>query len=107
MVALGEYCTLPCSLEYLRDNSELVCLDTANYLTMWCVNLEVQEVRGRGYMHRWAGSFNSSHTHTVQKSSLMKRVSHQTIVMQYILELAKQLERDPRSCVPGFFIRWV
>ncbi len=39
---------LHCSLEFLRDNSQLVCLDTANYLTMWCVNLEVQEVSGCG-----------------------------------------------------------
>jgi len=35
----------------------------------------------------------------------MERVAHQTIVMQYILELARQLHRDPRSCVPGFFER--
>ena len=42
-----------------------------------------------------------------QKSALMERVSHQVIVMQYILELAKQLDRDPRSCVPGFFERYV
>lgn len=70
------------SSEYLRDNPHLVCVDTANYLTMWCVNLEVQD-----------------------KHSLMTRVAHQTIVMQYILELARQLERDPRSCVAGFFTR--
>ena len=37
----------------------------------------------------------------------MKTVAHQTIVMQYILELASQLDRDPRSCVPGFFKRYV
>ena len=43
----------------------------------------------------------------MQKHALMERVAHQTIVMQYILELAKQLERDPRSCVPGFFARYV
>ena len=36
----------------------------------------------------------------------MERVAHQTIVMQYILELGRQLDRDPRSCVPGFFERW-
>lgn len=70
------------SRDYLRDHPHLVCTDTANYLTMWCVNLEVEG-----------------------KSALMERVAHQTIVMQYILELAKQLERDPRSCVPGFFQR--
>ena len=42
---------------------------------------------------------------SMQKSALMRRVAHQAIVMQYILELAKQLDRDPRSCAPGFFVR--
>ena len=67
---------------YLRDHHHLVCDDTASYLTMWCVNLEVEG-----------------------KSALMERVAHQTIVMQYLLELAKQLDRDPRSCIHGFFER--
>ena len=35
---------LPRSSDYLRDHPELVCADTSNYLTMWCVNLEVQGV---------------------------------------------------------------
>jgi cell division cycle protein 37 len=70
------------SRDYLRDNPHLVCEDTASYLTMWCVNLEMQE-----------------------KRALVDVVSHQTIVMQYILELGKQLHRDPRSCMPGFFER--
>lgn len=70
------------SRDYLRDNPHLVCEETASYLTLWCVQLEVEE-----------------------KTALMCRVAHQTIVMQYILQLAKQLERDPRSCVPGFFQR--
>ena len=42
----------------------------------------------------------------VQKHELMKHVSHQTIVMQFILELAKSLQQDPRSCVRAFFSRW-
>ena len=70
------------SRNYLRDHHHLVCEETASYLTMWCVTLE-----------------------TEGKSALMKRVAHQTIVMQYLLELARQLERDPRSCLPGFFER--
>ena len=36
----------------------------------------------------------------------MERVAHQTVIMQYILELAKQLQRDPRSCMPGVFERY-
>ncbi len=70
------------SREYLRDHPHLVVEDTASYLTLWSVTLEVEE-----------------------KKSLMERVAHQAIVMQYILELAKQLGMDPRSCVNGFFQR--
>lgn len=33
----------------------------------------------------------------------MGHVAHQTICMQYILELAKQLDYDPRACVDAFF----
>ena len=37
----------------------------------------------------------------------MNHVAHQTIVMQFILELAKQLDIDPRGCVRSFFSRFV
>lgn len=33
------------SKEYLLQNMQLVTEDTANYLTLWCVNLEVEKVR--------------------------------------------------------------
>ena len=32
------------SEDYLRQNPHLACDDTANYLALWCINLEVQEV---------------------------------------------------------------
>ena len=35
------------SRDYLRDNPHLICEDTASYLTMWCVNLEMQEVHAQ------------------------------------------------------------
>lgn len=35
----------------------------------------------------------------------MEHVAHQCICMQYILELSKQLEVDPRACVSSFFSR--
>ena len=35
----------------------------------------------------------------------MEHVAHQSIVMQFILELAKELKVDPRSCVSSFFSR--
>lgn len=41
----------------------------------------------------------------LQKHDLMAHVAHQTIVMQFILELAKSLETDPRACVRAFFSR--
>lgn len=70
------------SQEFLLENPHLACEETANYLVIWCINLEVEE-----------------------KSDLMNHVSHQTIVMQFILELAKSLELDPRGCIRAFFSR--
>jgi len=64
----------------LKAHNHLVCENTANYLVIWCINLEMEE-----------------------KSELMGHVAHQTICMQYILELAKQLDFDPRACVDAFF----
>ena len=71
------------SKRFLLDNPELVCEETANYLVIWCINLEMEE-----------------------KTSLMEHVAHQCICMQFILELSKHLERDPRSCVSSFFSRY-
>ncbi|CAG5132104.1 unnamed protein product [Candidula unifasciata] len=70
------------SKQYLTEHPYLVCEETANYLVIWCIDLEVEE-----------------------KHELMKHVSHQCIVMQFILELAKSLKTDPRSCVGAFFSR--
>ncbi|RWS27502.1 hsp90 co-chaperone Cdc37-like protein [Leptotrombidium deliense] len=68
--------------QYLLENPHLCCDDTANYLALWCLNLEIEE-----------------------KHQLMEHVAKQVISMQYILELAKQLDRDPRSCISSFFTR--
>ncbi|CAG9838961.1 unnamed protein product [Diabrotica balteata] len=68
------------SRAYLKSHNELVCEDTANYLVVWCINLEMEK-----------------------KHDLMNHVAHQIICMQYILELAKQLDCDPRACVDAFF----
>ena len=35
----------------------------------------------------------------------MEQVAHQTIVMQFILELAKSLKVDPRACFWQFFTK--
>uniref|UniRef100_A0A8C9GT79 Hsp90 co-chaperone Cdc37 n=1 Tax=Piliocolobus tephrosceles TaxID=591936 RepID=A0A8C9GT79_9PRIM len=66
--------------EYLSDNVHLVCEETANYLVIGCIDLEVEE-----------------------KCALMEQVVPQTIVMQFILELAKSLKVDPRACFRQFF----
>lgn len=68
------------SRRFLQEHSHLVCEETANYLVVWSINLEMEE-----------------------KHDLMAHVAHQCICMQYILELAKQLDVDPRSCVGSFF----
>ncbi|KJE95427.1 hsp90-like protein [Capsaspora owczarzaki ATCC 30864] len=65
---------------YLGENLDLVCEDAANYLVIWCLELEMEG-----------------------KHDLMKRVAHQTILMQYMLQLAKSLNNDPRANVNRFF----
>jgi cell division cycle protein 37 len=35
------------SKKYLTENAELVCEDTANYLVVWCIDLEIEEVNNR------------------------------------------------------------
>ncbi|KAL7845139.1 hypothetical protein AOLI_G00233310 [Acnodon oligacanthus] len=70
------------SQKYLSDNPHLVCEETANYLVIMCIDLEVEE-----------------------KHALMEQVAHQTIVMQFILELAKSLKVDPRGCFRQFFTK--
>lgn len=68
------------SRRFLQEHPHLVCEDTANYLVIWCITLEMED-----------------------KQMLSQHVAHQCICMQYILELSKQLEVDPRSCVGTFF----
>ncbi|XP_050337050.1 hsp90 co-chaperone Cdc37 [Bactrocera neohumeralis] len=68
------------SKRFLQQHLDLVCEETANYLVIWSINLEMEE-----------------------KHELMAHVAHQCICMQYILELAKQLDVDPRACVSSFF----
>ncbi|XP_053332695.1 hsp90 co-chaperone Cdc37 [Clarias gariepinus] len=70
------------SQKFLSDNPHLVCEETANYLVIMCIDLEVEE-----------------------KHALMEQVAHQTIVMQFILELAKSLKVDPRGCFRQFFTK--
>lgn len=70
------------SKRFLMEHTHLSCENTANYLVIWCINLEMEG-----------------------KTKLMEHVAHQSICMQFILELAKQLDLDPRGCVSSFFSR--
>lgn len=70
------------SKKFLLDHHQLACESTANYLVIWCINLQMEE-----------------------KSELMSHVAHQCICMQFILELSKQLDVDPRACIGAFFER--
>lgn len=70
------------SKAFLTENPHLVGENTANYLVIWCINLQMEG-----------------------KNELMNHVAHQCICMQYILELSKHLDVDPRACVGSFFTR--
>ena len=64
----------------LRKYPDLVCDHTASYLVVWCIDLQVEG-----------------------KTGLMGQVAHQTISMQFILELAKGLNKHPADCFPAFY----
>lgn len=70
------------SKKFLTEHSKLVNEETANYLVIWCINLQMEE-----------------------KTELMSHVAHQCICLQYILELGKQLDVDPRGCSGSFFAK--
>lgn len=71
------------SKKFLMDGkTHLASEETANYLVIWCLDLEMED-----------------------KHELMCHVAHQCICMQYLLELAKQLECDPRACISSFFTK--
>ncbi|KAA0187098.1 Cell division cycle protein 37, partial [Fasciolopsis buskii] len=72
------------SQNFLIEHPFLVCDETANQLVLWCIDLAIEE-----------------------KFDLMNHVSHQCIVMQFMLELAKSLKCDPRSCIRPFFSKFM
>ncbi|KAM4052740.1 hsp90 co-chaperone Cdc37-like 1 isoform 2-T4 [Anomaloglossus baeobatrachus] len=65
---------------FLSEYPDLVCEETARYLLLWCYHLESE-----------------------QKNALMEQVAHQTVVMQFIIEMAKGCNVDPRGCFRLFF----
>ena len=67
---------------FLKERPHLVCEHLGSYLVIWAVDLQVEE-----------------------KTELMQRVARQAITMQYIFELAKSMDTDPKACVDPFFRR--
>merc|ERR1712018_781731 len=80
--AFGWLSKMDDSKAFMLERPHLACEETANYLVIQCLNLEMEE-----------------------KHSLMEQVAHQCICVQYLLELAKQLDVDPRSCISSFFTK--
>merc|ERR1719225_2003192 len=70
------------SKAYMMEHTHLACEETANYLVIHCLNLEMET-----------------------KHEAMMQVAHQCICVQYLLELSKQLDVDPRSCISSFFTK--
>ncbi|NP_001167312.1 hsp90 co-chaperone Cdc37-like 1 [Salmo salar] len=68
------------SQRFLSDLPHLVCEETANYLILWCFRLQAEE-----------------------KEALMEQVAHQAVAMQFILEMARTSQQDPRGCFRQFF----
>ncbi|XP_018417554.1 PREDICTED: hsp90 co-chaperone Cdc37-like 1 isoform X2 [Nanorana parkeri] len=65
---------------FLSEYPDLVCNETARYLLLWCYHLESE-----------------------QKKALMEQVAHQAVVMQFIIEMARSSNADPRGCFRLFF----
>ncbi|NXM09972.1 CD37L protein, partial [Ploceus nigricollis] len=68
------------SQRFLSDHPYLVCEETAKYLILWCFHLEAE-----------------------QKRALMEQIAHQALVMQFIMEMARSCNVDPRGCFRLFF----
>ncbi|XP_010187254.1 PREDICTED: hsp90 co-chaperone Cdc37-like 1, partial [Mesitornis unicolor] len=68
------------SQRFLSDHPYLVCEETSRYLMLWCFHLEAE-----------------------QKRALMEQVAHQAVVMQFIIEIARGCNVDPRGCFRLFF----
>merc|ERR1712134_125444 len=76
----GLFSKMDDSQRFFIENPNLCCEHTASYLCIWSIDLCVEE-----------------------KTKLMEQVSHQAVILQFILELAKSLKVDPRGCFRQFF----
>eukprot|EP00124_Ichthyophonus_hoferi_P002141 Ihof_evm2s135 gene=Ihof_evmTU2s135 len=69
--------------KYLMEHQHLVCDATANYLVVWAVDLQVEE-----------------------KPAMVAKVAKQTILMQYLLEIAKGASKQRGQIITGFFSKF-
>lgn len=84
MQEFGLLTTPKASQKYLVEHMDIVCEHLASYLVVWCVDLAVEGE---------------------SQAKALETVSHQCICAQFIMELAKSMKTDPRSCVNAFFAR--
>lgn len=70
------------SQRFLSELPQLISEETANYLILWCIQLQQEG-----------------------KEALMEQVAHQAVVMQFILETASNSQQDPRGCFRQFFYK--
>ncbi|XP_060752172.1 hsp90 co-chaperone Cdc37-like 1 isoform X1 [Tachysurus vachellii] len=68
------------SQRFLAQMPHLICEEAANYLILWCFQLYAEE-----------------------KEALMEQVAHQAVAMQFILEMGRSVQQDPRACFRQFF----
>ncbi|OTF76854.1 hsp90 co-chaperone Cdc37-like protein [Euroglyphus maynei] len=69
------------SRRILLDNPNIVSQHSLDYLSLWCIQLKVEE-----------------------RSALLEHIARQTVLIQLILDLAKTVRgTDPRDCLPTFF----
>uniref|UniRef100_A0A915KPZ9 Cdc37 Hsp90 binding domain-containing protein n=1 Tax=Romanomermis culicivorax TaxID=13658 RepID=A0A915KPZ9_ROMCU len=85
------------SKQFLLENPHLCCEETANHLVLQCLEYEMDEV---GQIILEIG---------FQKHDLMEHVAHQTIIIQYLLELASQLKVNPKASqlISSFFSKLI
>lgn len=93
-----------CLLGLGSHTSRVVLLLMSLFASPFYLNIHIVMAAIKLVKHLFIIIFKN--TCVFQKHDLMKHVSHQCIVMQFILELAKSLEQDPRSCVRAFFSRY-
>ncbi|XP_026863107.2 hsp90 co-chaperone Cdc37-like 1 isoform X3 [Electrophorus electricus] len=68
------------SQHFLAQFPHIIREETANYLILWCFRLYAEN-----------------------KGALMEQVAHQAVAMQFILEMARNTQQDPRGCFRQFF----